>query len=263
MRNLFLFLVLGNLGFAAWYFWYATPATSTDLARAPGVPSITLISELEEPPTPLATLEVIVSTAERLPEILTATPDLALEPAAASAPDSLDVQAGRCVSIGPFLRLDLFDGAMTILRGAGYTPAQHSENGEVWLGHWVYLENVTNQGQADTLSTVLAEHDVVDTYFDPSGADGDVLSLGLFRQFAGAELVRERVLDAGFEPVMVDRTRPGTLYWADLVIEADEEFDLEPLQAAGRIVRLEPRVCDEVEATSPSVADSDLLPASP
>jgi hypothetical protein len=134
---------------------------------------------------------------------------------------------------------------MTILRAAAYDPVQRTENGDVWLGYWVYLDNVTTQGQADTLGSVLAETGVEDTYFDPSGAEGDVLSLGLFRELVRAENVREQAVAAGFDPVMVDRTRPGTLYWADLVLAIDEELDLAPLQAGGRIIRMDPRPCDE------------------
>jgi hypothetical protein len=165
--------------------------------------------------------------------------------------------ADRCVGIGPFSRLDRFDAAMTILRAAAYEPAQRTENGDVWLGHWVYLANVTTQGQADTLGSVLAEEGVHDTYFDPSGEEGDILSLGLFREFERAETVRERALAAGFEPVMEDRTRVGTLYWADLVLATDEELDLEPLQEAGRIIRMDPRPCGEPDATSIPEPETD------
>ena len=112
------------------------------------------------------------------------------------------------------------------------------------MGHWIYLENVTNQGQADTLSDVLADGGIADTYFDPTGEEGDVLSLGVFREFDRAETVRVRAQEIGFDPVMVERTRPGTVYWADLTLTAEETIDLEPLQSPGRIVRLEQRACD-------------------
>ncbi len=231
MRNLFLLLVLVNLGFAAWYFWFNEPATDVRSARYTDVPGISLVSELEESPSaPAASAEVVPSPAEDILAPLT-VPSIAL--------------AERCVGIGPFSELDRFDAAMTILRAAAYDPVQRTENGDVWLGYWVYLDNVTTQGQADTLGSVLAETGIEDTYFDPSGAEGDVLSLGLFRELVRAEDVREQAVAAGFEPVMVDRTRPGTLYWADLVLAIDEELDLAPLQAGGRIIRMDPRPCDE------------------
>jgi len=243
MRNLSFVLVLANLGFAAWYFWFNEPATEVRRAGNTDVPSIALVSELEELPSePAATAEVVPSRAADIPA----------PPAVASI-----APAERCVGIGPFSQLDRFDAAMTILRAAAYDPVQRTENGDVWLGYWVYLENVTTQGQADTLGNVLAETGIQDTYFDPSGLEGDVLSLGLFREFARAEALRELALAAGFEAVMADRTRPGTLYWADLVLAIDEELELEPLQAAGRIIRMDPRPCDEPDATP--VPDPDPL----
>ncbi|NIW23470.1 MAG: hypothetical protein GWN29_02330, partial [Gammaproteobacteria bacterium] len=62
MRNLFFGLVLANLGFAAWAAWYAEPATSNGVVASSGVPSITLVSELEE--TALETIEELSEAAQ-------------------------------------------------------------------------------------------------------------------------------------------------------------------------------------------------------
>jgi len=221
MRNLFLLLVLANLGFAAWYLWIVEPVTDVGATQVSDVPSISLVSELEE------------SASE---------PTLAAEPV---------VPVARCVGVGPFSEFGRFVQALARLRSAGYTPTQRSEDGDVWLGHWVYLGDITTQGQAAGVIRTLAEHGIVDTAFDPAGAWGDVLSLGVFRELSRAEAVSDRVqaLGLGFEPAITDRTRPGTLYWADLTLETGEDPDLEPLQRAGRIIRLEQRVCDEPGAT--------------
>ena len=221
MRNLFLLLVLANLGFAAWYLWIVEPVTDVGATQVSDVPSISLVSELEE------------SAYE---------PTLAAEPV---------LPVARCVGVGPFSEFGRFVQALARLRSAGYTPTQRSEDGDVWLGHWVYLGDITTQGQAAGVIRTLAEHGIVDTAFDPAGAWGDVLSLGVFRELNRAEAVSDRVqaLGLGFEPAIMDRTRPGTLYWADLTLETGEDPDLEPLQRAGRIIRLEQRVCDEPGAT--------------
>jgi len=221
MRNLFLLLVLANLGFAAWYLWIVEPVTDVGATQVSDVPSISLVSELEES---------------------------ASEPTLAAAPV---VPVARCVGVGPFSEFGRFVQALARLRSAGYTPTQRSEDGDVWLGHWVYLGDIATQGQAGGVIRTLAEHGIVDTAFDPAGAWGDVLSLGVFRALSRAEAVSDRVqaLGLGFEPAITDRTRPGTLYWADLTLETGEDPDLEPLQRAGRIIRLEQRVCDEPGAT--------------
>ena len=49
MRNLFLLLVLANLGFAAWFLRTVEPVTDVGATQVSGVPSISLLSELEAP----------------------------------------------------------------------------------------------------------------------------------------------------------------------------------------------------------------------
>jgi hypothetical protein len=137
MRNLFLLLVLANLGFAAWYLWIVEPVTDVGATQVSDVPSISLVSELEES---------------------------ASEPTLAAAPV---VPVARCV--GPFSEFGRFVQALARLRSAGYTPTQRSEDGDVWLGHWGYLGDIATQGQAAGVIRTLAEHGIVDTAFDPAG----------------------------------------------------------------------------------------------
>lgn len=225
MRNLFLLLLLANLGFAAWYFWVREPPVVTRTIRDPEVPSIALASE----PAPLVDSTEASTVPPRVEET-------------AESPPIFPVV--RCFGIGPFSDMDSVEAARTILRNAGFDALRRAENGEVWLGHWIFLDNVTNQGQADTLSEALADGGIEDSYFDPTGVDGDVLSLGLFREFNRAETIRILALELGFEPVMVQRTRPGTVYWADVTLANADTLDLTPFQSPGRIVRLEQRQCD-------------------
>ena len=234
MRNLFLLLVLGNLGFAAWYLWVAEPAADVRVIQNPDVSGLSLVGELDESPNEPTRVEIIVPPADELDETLVAEPD---------------VPVARCVGIGPFSELVQFEQALTRLSSLGYTPTQRSEDGDVWLGHWVYLADITTQGQADTVIDDLAENGIVDTAFDPGGGLGDVLSLGVFRELNRAEAVRDQVFGLGYEPEITDRTRPGRLYWADLTLDTGEDPELEPLQPAGRIIRLEQRVCDAPDDT--------------
>ena len=232
MRNVFLLLVLVNLGFAAWYLWVVDPVTDARMTWNSAVPSISLVSELEESANESTSAGVLVPPAAVSEETLAPPPVLPV---------------ARCVGVGPFSEFGRFVQALARLRSAGYTPTQRSEDGDVWLGHWVYLADITTRGQAAGLIRTLAEQGIVDTAFDPAGAWGDVLSLGVFRELNRAEAVSDRVqaLGLGLEPAIADRTRPGTLYWADLTLETGEDPDLGPVQRAGRIIRLEQRVCDE------------------
>jgi hypothetical protein len=234
MRNIFLILVLANLGFAAWISWIVEePAADAVLGRTADLPTITLRSEVKEPPASKFQAQVVATQPEE-PEV-----QLAIAEA-----------ASRCFSIGPFSSVAQYDEVAEALRSSDLESIQRSEDGEVWLGHWVYLPDVTNQDQADNYSEQLAEIGVDDTYFDPSGVDGDVLSLGLFRDFVRAETLRERVLVAGFTPEMVNRTRPGTLYWANIESDDAMNIDLPQSQSQGQIVRMEPRTCADPDSST-------------
>jgi hypothetical protein len=75
------------------------------------------------------------------------------------------------------------------------------------------------------------------------GDAGFLISLGVFSEISRAGTLREQVRALGQEPVIVDRTRRGTVYWIDLQLPTDAGLDLEALQTPGRITRLEQRNC--------------------
>ncbi len=229
MRNIVLILILVNLVFAAW-FWRTvdSPELNVERTRDDAVlPPIVLVSEAGVEQSQPITVEPDYEELQQ-PNVQFAIPE----------------PTPMCFSIGPFSSVAQFEAAAEILLEDGLEPSQRDEDGEIWLGHWLYLPNVTNQAQADELSARLASAGFEDTYFDPTGVDGDVLSLGLFREFARAETLRDRIISAGFRPELVDRTRPGTIYWADLVVDEAINPDLAQMQTPGRIVRLESRACD-------------------
>lgn len=60
MRNLFLALVLANLAFAAWHFWFAEPDATVSRA-ATGTATITLVDELDEADIDEASAETCIS----------------------------------------------------------------------------------------------------------------------------------------------------------------------------------------------------------
>jgi hypothetical protein len=48
--------------------------------------------------------------------------------------------------------------------------------------------------------------------------------------------------------VISDRTRRGTVYWVDVMLEDGQALDFDLLQSPGRILRLEQRACLRGEA---------------
>ncbi len=227
MRNLFLALVLANLGFAAWAAWYAEPRNGESFVANPRIPGITLISELEE-----SALETIEALAEAVPE--SAPPPV---------PAAQPVASQLCISVGPFEELAQASAAQAALREAGYAPSQRVVDGDVWVGYWVHLPDIPTREVATEILRELHANDISDSYIVPGSEERQTISLGVFSEISRAGSVRERVLALGYDPTVADRSRSATLYWIDVLADNDADIDLDALQAPGRINRLEQRPC--------------------
>lgn len=230
MRNLFLTLVLGNLGFAAWAAWYAPPQSRGDLLSDARVPGITLVSELEE-----SALETIAELSEPAPE-----------PEPLPIPVVSTAGTQRCISVGPFDELAQASAAQAALREAGFAPNQRVVDGEVWVGYWVYLPGIGTREEANEILGELHANGISDSYIVPGGEESQTISLGVFSEIGRAGSIREQVRELGYDPTVSDRSRSATLYWIDVSADGDTEIDLDVLQAPGRINRLEQRLCESI-----------------
>src|SRR5262245_57094050 len=107
MRIALYILAFANVAFFAWAVWIDTPPPPVAAATS-NLPKLVLASEADSR----------ASTA-----------------AGAKSPAS----AKRCVSVGPFSSDERAEGAMSVLRGRGYSPRSHEEQGETRDGYWVYV----------------------------------------------------------------------------------------------------------------------------
>jgi len=226
MRNLFLALVLVNLAFAAWHRWYAREPSGYSVVADRRIPTITLVSELQAPEAD-------------------GVEDAAVPPEAASVqiPVSVDSTTERCISIGPFRELSQAAAAAGNLRTMGYEPNQRVAEGDIWVGYWVHLSAIPTRDRAEEILSELVTNGVSDSYIVPGNEDSQIISLGIFSETSRAGRRREDVRELGYEPAVVERSRRGTVYWVDVTMAADQTLDVEPLQAPGRISRLEQRDC--------------------
>ncbi|MEO8466754.1 MAG: SPOR domain-containing protein [Gammaproteobacteria bacterium] len=261
MRNVFLILVLANLGFAAWHTWVA-PLTPVLHAADSTLPSITLVSEVPvdlhsagsvndaqlQPaaPTPAAqTPKTSTPVAAALPAPppapVVVTPQVK-ETVVAVAPSSGE-GAGRCTTIGPFRELSQAATAASTLRMSGFDPQQRVAEGDIWIGYWVYIQAIPSVDEANKILAKVRESGIADSYVIPNSDSGNLVSLGVFSEISGVSRRRDEVRALGFEPHVVDRTRRATVYWVEVMLRADQTIDFESLQPPGRIMRLEQRAC--------------------
>ncbi len=248
MRNLFLALLLANLGFAAWHHWFAD-RTQVGTVVADGTSGITLVSEVDPalvrqrlpgdpdtpgvPPPGDAVAEDVGSPDQTRDET---PPDVVAELVPV-------LPAQRCVSVGPFRELGQAAAAASGLRTAGHTTSQRVAEGDIWVGYWVYLDAIPTVAEANEVLARVREGGVSDSYVIPGTETGSIVSVGVFSEISRAGRRREEVRALGLEPEIADRTQRATVYWVDVNLGPDEPLDFDALQAPGRIIRLEQRAC--------------------
>lgn len=252
MRNLFLALLLANLAFVAWQQWF----TGQDAAPyvPPDVPTIELAGERAALPgdaagaSSAADAEVAAAPDETPAEPGAAQDAPPLEPGTAGdAPPAVaaaEPPPSRCVSVGPFRELAQAASAAANLRQGGYEPTQRTGEGDIWVGYWVYIDRIPSPAAAEEIVANLRENGITDTYAIPEGDNGSIVSLGVFSEIARAGARREEARRLGYDPVVQDRTRRGTVYWVDVMLEGQTSLDFDLLQSPGRILRLEQRPCE-------------------
>lgn len=250
MRVAFFVLVALNVMYLAWAGWIAAPAeipVVTSTPTGPTLPTLTLVQEARarESAAPLAgTLSQPVGQsasageAQALPAVTDATP-------AASS--------GRCVSVGPFNDLAHAARGAALLRERGFDPRQRAEQGETWEGYWVSVGGLKNTAEETKVVSALTRAGITDARAMPDADGGRRVSVGLFSEKDRAEKRAQAVKKLGFKAEVTERREPGTVYWVDLELGANDRTvpteGLLSLEDAGS--RLEIRVCPE-NAPAPS-----------
>lgn len=193
----------------------------------------------------------------------------AAPPRAAESTESLQLAvapsgAPVCTMIGPFSDRATAEAAADSLGddspgtdspgGAGLAGGQariREADGDVWLDYWVNLSSLATREQTSAAIATLRDGGFDDAYMirgDEEG--GDIISLGVFREMSRAERLSGQIRALGLTPSIVDRFRPGTVYW--LVIEPaaagaargpDLQRGLESLRDLPDGPRLEAREC--------------------
>jgi len=228
MRTISLLLILCNALFLVWSQLIdvqINPLDRTTATRAEPPPRIVLAREVKKEPQPAA-------------------------PTAATAPTSAPTQTAAapnagCTSVGPFSNLSEASQAQAALRAAGFSPRQRLEEGELWVGYWVSVQNFSNRDAAEEALQKLTDSGITDVYLMPSTEPTSILSLGVFSDFQRAQRRVEEVRALGMQPRIDDRKRAGSVYWIDADLSSPgQAIDTSIFQTDPRkIMRLELRGC--------------------
>lgn len=247
MRNIFLVLVLANLAFAAWHNWFSGSPAPTQRVESADTPGIMLASEI-----PAAEFEIVAAPTgvESDPAFEESAPVDAPAAAPSAEPDGADAEPRpvpadlACVSVGPFRELSQAATAAANLRGEGFDPVQRAGEGDIWVGYWVYIEQIPSVDEANSILARLRQSGIADSYVIPNSDSGTLVSLGVFTEITRAGRRREEARALGLEATISDRTRRATVYWVDVLLPRGDTLDFDLLQPPGRIIRLEQRPCE-------------------
>jgi hypothetical protein len=208
VRTAVFVLIFVNLVFMAWAHWIDVPLEPPANQADARLPRLVLASEA--PSRPPRAAQAAVTSAASAPSDVSA-------PAVAST-------SRRCVSVGPFNDLAQETHAASLLQDRGFTPQQRTEEGEVRDGYWVYVGGIKSAAEETRVLRTLQDAGIGDAHAMAAADDGRRVSVGLFTERPRAERRARVVQHLGFSPDIVERRRPGTIYWVDL--------DLGPTDAA-------------------------------
>lgn len=238
MRSVCLLLILANVLYLIWSQTIDVQVNALD--RVP--------ARTAEPPPRI----VLAREAQTIPEDAQGSdrevPEQTESPSdTATAVASNEMTTFSCTSIGPFADLAEASQAQASLRTAGFSPQQRVEQGELWVGYWVSVQDLATREAADEAMQSLQSNGISDVYLMPGTDPGHTLSLGVFSDHQRAQRRADQARALGLDTRIEDRKRAGAVYWLD--VEPDEPgktIDLTLLQSdPGKIMRLEMRPCPE------------------
>jgi SPOR domain len=248
MRGIGLLLILANLGFLGWSQLVdvrASRVENPERVRSAAAPRLVLSTEASE---------AVRSSGQKA----TSAPDKAVRDGATQntvADNALvsdipgNTTAGdiQCVSVGAFRDLAEAVQASATLQAVGYFSRQRMEQGDVWLGYWVSVQNLASREAAENALADLAQRGISDAYILPGSESTNTLSLGVFTDQARAQRRVEEIRALGLDAQLADRRRAGSVYWLDVSLPSPGAlFDPAVLQTQpGKIVRLDFRSCPE------------------
>lgn len=238
MRTFCLILILCNALYLSWSQLIDVHVNDLDRkpARSEPPPRIVLAREATTTPEPTIVKAVQPPRVAPLGE--------ALPPPSQSVASS---NALSCTSVGPFSDLADAAQAQAALQAAGFQPRQRLEQGELWVGYWVSVQNFTSREEAEAALRSLIDSGVTDVYLMPGSDPANVLSLGVFSDYQRAQRRAEEIRVLGLEARIDDRKRAGSVYWIDADLsEPGQLIDTSIFQTdPGKITRLELRACPE------------------
>jgi hypothetical protein len=236
VRNVFIALLLANIGYFAWAHWIDRPKAAPVNAALGKLPTLKMIDEVP-------------------PEQRGRPKTTQLTPAPAAA----------CLSIGPFPDVSNSAQAAALLRAKGFEPKQRAESGQNSDGYGVFV-SLKTQADTDRALETLEHAGIKDALvMPPENADaGRRLSLGLYSERARADRRAQAVRQSGLDAQVLQRKLPTAIYWVDVSPQSGmTTVPLQDLFAEGVSSHIGVQTCPQAVAVASSAAAAPPPVATP
>ena len=153
-----------------------------------------------------------------------------------------------CLRIGPFSLESDADAVSRALKPRVRRVGQTAEEGQVWVGYWVQVDDQASRAEAEKVRNALVAAGIKDAYIVVE--DGGLrISLGVYRRRSSANRVIEQATGLGYKTLLTDRFQAGTNHWVQVSLTGEQTLQPGEFQTdSGRILRTETVVCGDAEA---------------
>jgi len=196
MRNLLLLLLLANILYFVW----------GNFVHEPEEAGVVVVDEADLGPPLQVSSSRDAEIAASVGAVL-----------GSGEPSDLEAVVGRsCVTIGPFRANTDADIALTEYAGEGMRTALRSQQGQIFVGHWVQIRGIADSLTANEMLEKLHAGGLSDAYLVTSEDDGLYISLGLFGDRERAEKVELQAKSLQLPADISPKTREGTMFFVDI-----------------------------------------------
>ncbi len=195
MKWIIYFLLIFNIGFAAWHFrgLNARQDGAIDVSTINNENQLVLLSEFQQQQKKVKT-----------------------------------TAGGKlCYSLGPFIKKSQSDKARQLLRKNNVESKQLRLRDTSRRGFWVILPATESRKEANKHITRLKELKIKDYFLVATGTHANAVSLGVFSQKKLARRRVDEIIRLGFIPRMESVALPRKVYWLNWYKNAQEQPDEE------------------------------------
>jgi len=206
LRQIFLLLLLLNVGFFAWQFQkenHVPVEMQKDILPDNTAQRLILISELD---------------AGEIEQIQQAETDQvkAESQQQATQPEPEQDKSFVCYSIGPFTGMNSANEVSLILTESGVTAVTRETEDREHRDYWVHLPAENRLTSARRIVRDLEARKISDIYIVTLENSHFVISLGVFRMEETAQRRYSQFVSMGYTPVIEDRYNVTTRFWIDV-----------------------------------------------